>query len=352
MRKLLFLLLWKQLRKVFSSGPSLVGQFLDKPLPYYLVKKAVDTMWKQFGKVEVFLLENGMFIFRFADEATRDEVLTARLWHISNKPLVLRRWEPRMQLLKLSLTSIPIWIKLLHLPMEFWTPTCLSYVASGVGKPLYADSITEDQERLGFARVLVEVHTDSTFPREILLKGADGRMVPIAVEYPWIPVQCKNCKSFGHAIYSCPKVEKKVWVPKACVLLKQADKENNQVGRHNFKTKASKGVSQVGEVVHQPTPGKTKDVLLAVENSPAVVIQGNQNTKAWPNSFEVMRNKKAVKLEGREIQKSRMAITAIQKIIEDALYEEHSRLKVIQSKGKEPEEKEDGHQGRGFSPSA
>jgi hypothetical protein len=112
------------------------------------------------------------------------------------------------------------------------------------------------------------------------------------------------------------------------------------VGRQNFKTKAGKGVSQVGEMVHKPTSRKTKDVLLAVENSHAVVIQGNQNgidTKAWSNSFEVLRSKKAVKLEGREIQESRLAINAIQKIIDDALYEEHSRLKVIQSKGKEPE---------------
>jgi len=67
----------------------------------------------------------------------------------------LSRWqkkrEPGMQVLKLSLTSIPIWIMLTHIPMEFWTHTCLSYVASGVGKPLSADSITEDRERLGFA---------------------------------------------------------------------------------------------------------------------------------------------------------------------------------------------------------
>lgn len=67
----------------------------------------------------------------------------------------LSRWqkkrEPGMQVLKLSLTSIPIWIMLTHLPMEFWTHTCLSYVTSGVGKPLCADSITKDRERLGFA---------------------------------------------------------------------------------------------------------------------------------------------------------------------------------------------------------
>ena len=62
----------------------------------------------------------------------------------------------------------------MHLPMEFWTPTCLSYEASGVGKPLYADSITGDQTHLGSARVLEEVHSDSTFLKEIVIKGIGG----------------------------------------------------------------------------------------------------------------------------------------------------------------------------------
>jgi hypothetical protein len=50
-----------------------------------------------------------------------------------------------MHVLKLSLTSVPVWVKFLHLPMEFWTPTVLSYVSSGAGKPLYADKVTEEQ---------------------------------------------------------------------------------------------------------------------------------------------------------------------------------------------------------------
>jgi hypothetical protein len=79
---------------------------------------------------------------------------------------------------------------------------------------LYADSITTDQERIGFARVLVEVHSDSSFPKEILVKGAGGRMFTVGVEYPWIPLKFKNCKSFGNAVHACPKVEKKVWMPK------------------------------------------------------------------------------------------------------------------------------------------
>lgn len=95
---------------------------LDKPLLFFLVKKTVDSMWSQYVRVEVFSMENGMYIFRSNDEKTRDAVMEAKIWHISNKPLILRKWQPGMQLLKLSLSSIPIWIKLFHLPMEYWNP--------------------------------------------------------------------------------------------------------------------------------------------------------------------------------------------------------------------------------------
>jgi hypothetical protein len=144
-------------------------------------------------------LENGLYLFRFRDEKTRDEVMEAKLWHMANKPLILRKWITGMQLLKLSLSNVPVLIKLHNLPIELWNNTCLSYVASGVGKPLCANSVTEEQPR-----VLVEVNIDSEFPKEIEIIGADGSRVAIGIEYPWLPVKCKKCKvlwSLGSHLY-------------------------------------------------------------------------------------------------------------------------------------------------------
>jgi len=103
-----------------------------------------------------------------------------KLWHIANKPLILRRWAPSMQLLKLSLAPVPIWINLHNLPMEFWNSTCLSHVASGIRKPICADSVTVEQLRLGFARVLV----NADFPKEIELIGINGDINKVGIEYP------------------------------------------------------------------------------------------------------------------------------------------------------------------------
>jgi hypothetical protein len=101
---------------------SLVGQFMDKPLPYFLVKKSVQSMWSQYGEIEIFSLENGIFIFRFQDEATCEEILENKLWHVANKPLILRKWQPGMQVLKLSLTYVPVWLNFFICLWSFGLP--------------------------------------------------------------------------------------------------------------------------------------------------------------------------------------------------------------------------------------
>jgi hypothetical protein len=50
---------------------SLVGQFLDKPLPYFIVKCTVESILAQYGKIEVFMMENGLYLFKFADKKSR-----------------------------------------------------------------------------------------------------------------------------------------------------------------------------------------------------------------------------------------------------------------------------------------
>ena len=45
--------------------------------------------------------------------------MEAKLWHITNKPLILRKWTPGMQLLKISLSIVPVCIKLHILQLNF-----------------------------------------------------------------------------------------------------------------------------------------------------------------------------------------------------------------------------------------
>ena len=88
-------------------------------------------------------------------------------------------------------------MKFLQLPIELWTPKCLSYLASRVGRPLYADAVTELHQRLGYARVCVEVGFDDEFPDSLVfffffwgtlvVELPDGKTLEVGIEYPWKP---------------------------------------------------------------------------------------------------------------------------------------------------------------------
>lgn len=83
-----------------------------------------------------------------------------------------------------------------------------------MGKTLCADSITEDQLRLGFAHVLVEVNLDYDFPKEIEILDLNGVVIKVGIEYPWLPIKCRKCNSFGHASHTRSKIEKRIWIPR------------------------------------------------------------------------------------------------------------------------------------------
>ena len=193
--------------------PSLVGQFLGKPLPFHLVKNAVEKLWGKYGSVQVYSVENGMFLFCLESEEVGDAVLGEKLWYIGSKPLFLRKWTPGLQILKLSLTKIPIWLKILHLPLEYWNPDRLSYIASRVGKPLYADEVPEEHKRLGFARVFVEIDINEGLHSEIVVDVGDGSYFDVLLEYPWLPVKCAQCNTFGHSSRLCNS-QMVAWKPK------------------------------------------------------------------------------------------------------------------------------------------
>ena len=319
---------------ILKLSPSLVGQFLDKPLPCNLVYRAVKSLWAQYGKVEVFLLENGLYLFRFADEKTRDDVMEAKIWLLVNKPLILRKWTPGMQLLKLSLSTVPVWIKLHNLPIEFWNTTCLSYLASGVGKPLCADSVTEEQLRIGYARVLVEVSVESDFPKEIEIVGADGSRVVVGIEYPWIPVKCHKCKSFCHLTHTCTKIEKQVWIPKKSVpvIHPQVDIGTKKGSEINMKA-GSRIVDK-----------EQWSVVKSAMKTPMSKISARENYH-WTNSFHLL-----ARVDGRcgpgEVRDSGPKSQSLQEAIEFALNEENTKNK---GKGKLREEE---ILMRGFSPTA
>ena len=132
---------------------TLVGHFMGQKLPYPVVNSIAKRIWGSYGLSEVLSAENGfyLFTFDFVDRATN--VLERAPWHMANKPLVLKCWQPNMQFFKDDLVRVPVWVRLYNVPLEYWTIKGLSCIASAIGVPLHADRSTLLRKRLSYARV-------------------------------------------------------------------------------------------------------------------------------------------------------------------------------------------------------
>ena len=182
----------------------LVGQFLDKRLPFPVVRSLVNRLWGKREMPDISTTGNGLFFFRFKDPEARDWVMNAGPWHLAGRPFILRAWKPGMDMLNIQLSSIPIWVRFYNIPLEYWTSTCLGHITSTVGIPLHLDPLTENQTKLSFARICVEVGVDCEFPTSVLLDRGNGNYSTIKIEYPWAPQCCTECKLFGYNLVNCP----------------------------------------------------------------------------------------------------------------------------------------------------
>ncbi|KAL2230768.1 UNVERIFIED_CONTAM: hypothetical protein Sindi_1671200 [Sesamum indicum] len=148
-----------------------VGYFLGKRPYYYNLKEYAHSVWPALREVTATV--NGFYFFQFKTVIDMEEVIEGGPWLYQGQPIVLQKWESRMAMRKLKHTEVPVWIRLRHLPMEYWTTEGLSTVASGVGKPLYPDAITRACTRLDFARVCVMIDVTHELKKHIIIMTPD-----------------------------------------------------------------------------------------------------------------------------------------------------------------------------------
>jgi len=109
-----------------------------------------------------------------------------------------------MQFSEDDFSRIPIWIKLHHVSLEYWTNKGLSYVAGALGVPLHADVTTLMHKCLTYTRVCVVIDASKMLVKEFDLQYPYGMVITISAEYEWLPSGCSSCNVFGHNLTTCP----------------------------------------------------------------------------------------------------------------------------------------------------
>ncbi|KAG9154711.1 hypothetical protein Leryth_014205 [Lithospermum erythrorhizon] len=145
------------------------------------------------------LNNDGFFAFEFPAKDQEILVLERGQLFIDNKPLILKRWSPSIDLVPTSfLSAIPIWVRFKNLNWAYWNQVCLSKISSIIGVPLFMDRSTATMTRLDYARVCIEVNTDILRLPDTVHMLRNGKIIPVPVEYEWKPLQCVICLSIYH----------------------------------------------------------------------------------------------------------------------------------------------------------
>lgn len=183
-----------------AIGCCLVGCMVGRKLNGYIVRELI----KKWGKKVTFKIhESGWITFIFENEDDRQLVMSGGPYLIYGRYLYLKLM-PRCFLFRVEdMLSLPTWVQIHGLPLDCWTTTALSKVASVVGKPLHTDQITQTRGKLGFARVLVEV--DATIPKiyEYPINLPTGDRTTLRYVYETDPKFCTNCNVLGHSWDNC-----------------------------------------------------------------------------------------------------------------------------------------------------
>lgn len=112
--------------------------------------------------------------------------------------MFLKVWTKDFDFDKANFVTVPTWVKLSNIPTVYWSKKGIGSIASYLGRPLYSDALTESATRMSYARVCVEVSTQSKFPNSFTVISECNEEFEIHVEYEWIPKKCLACGIFGH----------------------------------------------------------------------------------------------------------------------------------------------------------
>ncbi|GKD60621.1 retrotransposon protein, putative, ty1-copia subclass [Tanacetum coccineum] len=192
------------------------GFFLGERVAYPVVVNYVRNTWGKFGLVKSMINSStGLFSFQFRSTDGLNSMIENGPRFTRNQPLIPRKWNPNVDLLKEDVGNVSVWVKLHGVPITAFSEDGLSAIATKLGTLLMLDSYTSDMclqswGRSSYARVMTELRADVELKDNIVvtmpkIMGEGYYKCTVRVKYEWKPPRCSCCKVFGHTQEECPK---------------------------------------------------------------------------------------------------------------------------------------------------
>ncbi|KFK33765.1 hypothetical protein AALP_AA5G057300 [Arabis alpina] len=143
----------------------ILGQFYSDPPSQGTIHNIVNGIWSmQYRDVTISKMDGNAFLFRIPNSATRNIVLTQRLWQIEGQTMFVANWEPGFVPTKPELASAPVWLELCNVPFQFFNEYGLEHIAGLVGDPKSLHPTTTNKTNLEVAKVFTIIDSRKPLP--------------------------------------------------------------------------------------------------------------------------------------------------------------------------------------------
>lgn len=108
-----------------------------------LLRTWFNYVWKPKGEVDLHLVSKGFFIVLFSNIEGRDRIFEGGPYFLSSVGLYMQPWKENFTPKQETFTSIPLWIKIYSLPLEYWLPKTLEAIGNSLGDFLKLSEATQ-----------------------------------------------------------------------------------------------------------------------------------------------------------------------------------------------------------------
>ena len=193
----------------------------------------------------------------------------------------MKNWTPDFDPTQDVSSTIPVWVRLPHLPLHCWNSDSLEAIRNKLGK--YIDK-AERKDQFSCARICVEVDLETGLSEEINLIVVEWSHIQ-ELDYEQIPFKCRFCHGYGHFSRNCKKKSEEE-------LEKENDKQWTQVQKSGTSNQGPRNKGKEGNIV--------KGEFFFGKN--LLKPQAIENPNASSNHFVVLSYLEAPILEEGELQ--------------------------------------------------
>jgi len=129
--------------------------------------------WKPKGGIDLHLGSKGFFTVVFSNIEDKDRIFEGGPYFFPTVGLYMRPWKMNFVLESETFSSVPMWVRLYSLLLDYWQTKSLTAIGNKLGRYVKAFEATRRGKYTSFARICVEMDLSGALPDEFILEVFD-----------------------------------------------------------------------------------------------------------------------------------------------------------------------------------